>query len=347
MNSGFRSQAVSDAFTQRQIHVERAKTALHAEHDAIAVAVQLALITALGKLSTQKFGSISKADLRRVVSSVLASYDGAADKYQTSLLTWLENYAEEEARYATSVLNEALGAEEEPAPVWPFVAGALIGATGLSSRGSIAAVRATQRNAVKKLIQRAYAQKWTNGQLLTAFRGTSLRKFKDGLLSKLKRAAAATVDTVVQHGMSASRFKVLQSYLDWTLGYTWVSILDGKTSDVCRSLSGQVFKFGAGPLPPAHYRCRSHIEPIFKRTANLQRNAAGAFTAGETYYTWLKAQPAKFQDEVLGKTKGRLFRRGGLSADEFAARVVNARYEPLTLDELRKKSPRIFARAGV
>lgn len=348
MNSGFQSRFIADALTQRQIFVERAKTALHDEHDAVSSAVIAALIVGLGRVAHPRMGQLSRVELNALVRRVLKAYDKESSNYVGRLTHWLELYSDQEARYMTGVMNQALDAPDQEAPVaWPYVTAGIIGATGLGVKQTFTGLRTTQRNAIRKVLQRAYVQNWTVGQVTTAFRGTVSLNLKDGLLPKLKRAASATVDTVVQFGMSSARFKAMQGFLDYTLGYTWVSILDGHTSSICRSLSGQVFKYGAGPIPPMHYRCRSHIMPIFRKTAKLHKMASGAVGAFENYYTWLKRQPFTVQKDVLGPTWSKLFRDGGLSPDEFAAKVVNRRYEPLSLDELRNKSPDAFARAGI
>lgn len=63
-----------------------------------------------------------------------------------------------------------------------------------------------------------------------------------------------------------------------------------------------------------------------------------------TYAEWLKRQPAGFQDDVLGRTRGRLFREGGLKVDRF----VDARSgRSFTLDQLRRKETAAFSRAGI
>ena len=62
-----------------------------------------------------------------------------------------------------------------------------------------------------------------------------------------------------------------------------------------------------------------------------------------TYQQWLKSKPAAFQDDVLGPTKGKLFRDGDLPLDRF----VDRKGRELTLDELRKKDAEAFKRAGL
>lgn len=147
------------------------------------------------------------------------------------------------------------------------------------------------------------------------------------------------------------------------MGYRWVSILDSRTSQICRSLDGQVFQFRKGPLPPAHPNCRSSIIAeiagrwlrrddkgrFAKRDERAATGAAGKeqVDGKVKYYEWLKTQPAAFQDDALGVTRAALFRKGGLSAAAFAKLNLDKNFQPLTLDEMRKLKPNAFKRAGL
>lgn len=69
----------------------------------------------------------------------------------------------------------------------------------------------------------------------------------------------------------------------------------------------------------------------------------GSVPAKMTYQQWLSRQSAAFQDEVLGKAKGALFRRGDLTLNEF----VDRRGNELTLAQLRRTHPEAFEQAGL
>jgi SPP1 gp7 family putative phage head morphogenesis protein len=69
----------------------------------------------------------------------------------------------------------------------------------------------------------------------------------------------------------------------------------------------------------------------------------GSVPARTTYQDWLKQQPADFQDDVLGKTKGKLFRDGDLKLTQF----VDESGKTLTIADLRKTNPKAFARADI
>lgn len=62
-----------------------------------------------------------------------------------------------------------------------------------------------------------------------------------------------------------------------------------------------------------------------------------------TYQEFLTRQPDEFVEDVLGKTKARLFRRGDLSVDQF----VDAQGKEMTLAELARQRPEAFSRAGL
>ncbi len=73
------------------------------------------------------------------------------------------------------------------------------------------------------------------------------------------------------------------------------------------------------------------------------REMTGTLPAKMTYQKWLEGQSAAFQDDVLGKSKGALFRRGDLPLDRF----VNRAGDELTLAELAVKEKSAFAAAGL
>ncbi len=123
---------------------------------------------------------------------------------------------------------------------------------------------------------------------------------------------------------------------------------------------------GEGLTPPVHMNCRSVRVPIINGAvlgtrpavpvtrAELERlsgperrhrvqQLVGRVPVTTTYQEFLARQNVAFQEEVLGVTKARLFRRGGLSLDRF----VDIRGKELTLQELRRGEPDAFQRAGV
>ncbi len=100
----------------------------------------------------------------------------------------------------------------------------------------------------------------------------------------------------------------------------------------CRSIMVAVTKswkelgFNIDELPPS---TRSSME--------------GQVSEKLTYSDWLRKQSIERQEEILGVTKAKLFRDGGLTLDRF----VNNTGHVYTLDELRKRDSDAFRKAGI
>jgi SPP1 gp7 family putative phage head morphogenesis protein len=209
---------------------------------------------------------------------------------------------------------------------------------------------------IEGAIRTGYAQGKTTDQIVRTIRGTKSANFQDGILGgETKRDAAAVVRTAIQQTSTAAQMATYQANDDIVEGYQWISTLDSRTTSQCRALDGRIFKLGQGPLPPIHVNCRSTTIPKLKGVDLLStatRASKGAeggqqVPASETYYEWLKRQPADFQVDALGKERAQLFRNGGLSADDFARLSLDKNFQPLTLEQMRQKNPAAFARAGL
>lgn len=73
------------------------------------------------------------------------------------------------------------------------------------------------------------------------------------------------------------------------------------------------------------------------------RDRTGVTPAATTYSEFLRDQTKAFQEEVLGATKAKLFRDGGLELNRFVDRQGNT----LTLDQLSRKYRDAFVSAGL
>ena len=218
---------------------------------------------------------------------------------------------------------------------------------------------ARQLNEIAGAISAGYYEGATTNQILQAIRGTRANKFQDGILARTNRNAKTIVRTALQHSAQQARQEVWNNNADIIKGVRWVSTLDTKTSPQCRSLDGQVFKIDKGPRPPIHPNCRSTTVAVLDDRFDFLREGAKRASrdpstgkikrvdSNETYYGWLKKQPKKFQESVLGKSRTALLRNGNLSSERFAKLQLNKNFEPLTLDEMRSLEPLAFEQAGL
>lgn len=196
--------------------------------------------------------------------------------------------------------------------------------------------------------------------------GTAALGGTDGVRQITRRGAQSMANTTTAaifngalQALYAANRKIVKKEL-------YVATLDSRTTPICQSLDGKVFKRGSGPVPPIHINCRSIRVPVINgravgtRPANAttERNLGdlrgparrraveklvGQVPADTTYQQWLSRQNVAFQNDVLGPTRGVLFRKGGLTLDSF----VDSSGNQYTLRELFERETSAFSRAGV
>lgn len=206
---------------------------------------------------------------------------------------------------------------------------------------------------VDGMIRMGYAQGQTTPQIVR-----NLRDF-GGVFEQNRRGFEMMTRTALQHAANEARQATWERNSDIITGVRWVSTLDDRTTAQCAALDGQVFPADKGPRPPAHVGCRSTVVPeLDRRFRALDEGGTRAardpetgdierVPARQTYYGWLKDQPADVQDSIIGPARGKLLRDGGLSAQRFADMQLGRRFEPLTLDQMRQLEPLAFKRAGL
>lgn len=219
--------------------------------------------------------------------------------------------------------------------------------------------------------------------------GTVSLKGKDGVTQISRNQAAAITRTAVNHIANQSRREMFLANSDIFSKEQYVATLDSRTTPICRSLDGELFDVGVGPIPPLHFSCRSLRIAVIDGNVIAQRPAKSSTTRAMlddfakdqgirkvrkrgdlpfgtkgkydvfarsevrrltgtvpgklTYQQWLTRQSKSFQEDVLGKTKAKLFRDGDLTLDKF----VNRKGDELNLSELASKHKMAFKDAGL
>lgn len=176
--------------------------------------------------------------------------------------------------------------------------------------------------------------------------------------TRSKAQVEALVRTSVNHASSMARKAIVEDNSELFAGEEWVATLDSRTTLICGGRDGRIYPAGQGPTTPAHWNCRSLRVPVLKPEFNIDRSGTkrpeigadgrGTTNASTKFDSWLRGQPADFQDEYFsqfpdGLEKAALFRRGGLSIQQFRSETgIN-----YTLDELRDLDPVAFAKANI
>lgn len=195
-----------------------------------------------------------------------------------------------------------------------------------------------------EVIGQAYRSQISEGMRLGESTPRIMRRIRRIVEPRSRHELRTVTRTAIQHVANGARNETYKANDDIIKGWKFTATLDARTSDICQSLDGRVFKVGQGPYPPLHHQCRSTTTPVMKSWKELGINLKdappgtrasmnGQVPATVTYGQWLKSQPAAVQNKVLGPTRAKLMRAGKVRHDAFTDRLGNR----LTLDELRKR----------
>jgi SPP1 gp7 family putative phage head morphogenesis protein len=153
------------------------------------------------------------------------------------------------------------------------------------------------------------------------------------------------VRTSINQVANSASMAVYEANQDISKKYRYIATLDSRTSSICRALDNREFEYGKGPTPPQHFGCRSTIVAVIDpdilppSTIAKRASAGGPVPINTSYGQWLKDQPLKTQQDVLGASKVPYFNRlvDKYGAKDAMAKLVRDDGSELTLDQLRKR----------
>lgn len=174
--------------------------------------------------------------------------------------------------------------------------------------------------------------------------GSQMRKALKDRFNVDNRHLATSTATAMNAIANGARNEFYSKNKDVINKVMWRSTLDSATSPICQSLDGRVWPVDeAHPNPPAHPNCRSFLVPVVEGVSDKHARAMmrPAVVDGEakrtrapTYGDWLSKQNKGFQEQVLGKKRTELFRKGELEFNQF----FTSDGRQLTLLELEQKT---------
>ncbi len=191
---------------------------------------------------------------------------------------------------------------------------------------------------VKQAMNQGLVQGESIDDIVRRIRGTG------GVFQETRRNLQAIVRTSATHVSAQARELTYSNNEDVVKGVQYVATLDARTTEICAGLDGRVFEVNEGPRPPMHVNCRSTTVPVLKSWEELgipareldpstRASMNGQVSEDVTFNQWLKRQSKGVQNEVLGATRGKLFREGKISVD----RLTDQQNRPLTLDQIKKR----------
>lgn len=191
----------------------------------------------------------------------------------------------------------------------------------------------------------------TNDQIISKVIG---RGNEPGILPQARNRAAALVQTAVHQVNNDARNMVYERNDDIIKALVHLSTLDSHTSIICVGRSGLKWSNDKNhtpightvpfQVPPLHFNCRSVMVPetLTFREMGLdmpepeigeRASSLGPLDANTTMDQYLNRVSESQQDEMLGKGRADLWRRGKITLSQ----LLDGRGRELTLQQLRDR----------
>lgn len=342
---------LADALTRHQIYLQRYGSATVRK---ILALLKRSDAQILERLLREDLSALSRTRQERLLTEMRRSFESAYTDATGALQLDLETLATYEGEYQLDLFRRVLPVKLET--VAPSADQLLAAVNSRPFQGKLLKEVYTELSAsafrkVRDTIRAGIVEGRTTDQVVRDIRGRRSMGFRDGILESNRRATETVVRTAINHTANTAREYTYERNGNLIKGVRWNSTLDGRTSAVCRARDGKVYEPGKGPRPPAHFNCRSSTSPVTKSWRELgfdidelppatRASMNGQVPADQDYDTWLRKQPKAFQEEVLGPTRAKLFRKG-LKMERF----VDRKGSTLTLNELKRLERDLWEKA--
>lgn len=212
------------------------------------------------------------------------------------------------------------GTDEGFSKFWSTIINNPIPASGALILPFIKSFLNTSQASLENTIRQGYSNGWTPQETISEIVGIS--GGEKGKLNTVLNNNDAVVATAIQVIAAAGSAAVSSAMFEY---YVWLSVMDNRTTVICRSRNQKVYKYGVGPMPPAHIRCRSHIMPLHGGKLDDRIDTS--------FYNWASQQPLAFLVSVFGTTVAASYKNGTASEkDKNGFTAVR----PLTIQEFEE-----------
>ena len=334
-----------DVLTRHQIYLEGVKAYQAQQFNDVLLELQSELRKQFSRLRYDTLDQFTKAGLREFIYELKKSQAKIYNGYTTLLLRMIRDFMEADVDVSNDIFGTVSGrtredAADEPDAVllaglkassgtddgndklWAFLLNSPLPANGALLAAFVAGFSASAIAAVENAIRKGYANRTKTDDVLKELLGTKGANYRDGVLNGINNQAGAVIATALQHASSIAQGAIASAFYR---EYRWVSVIDNRTSEICRSRNGNVYRYGKGPLPPAHIRCRSKTVPVGSKQDR---------EAPSSYYSWLKEQPDEVLTDILGATRAEQVKSGKAKSLDYTS-FTDAK--PLTVAQFKAK----------
>lgn len=322
-----RSRRLYDVAHRHQVYLEGLKEYQLNEFAAAMLDMEDQIRALVLGVGVESLDGLTRRELNKLLTQLAKVQDGALKGYVRRLYAFLRNYLAIDSDMYNEVVAEESGIILVPVPGSPSTILGEILDTPLSANGQIAsdliaAFIASVIGQTANEVRKALVNHSTIAELVRQLVGTNAAAYKDGLFNRLINQGATNIRTLMQQVFTAMSDRIFQLY---TNRYMWSSVMDDRTTEICQHRNGKVYIYGEGPMPPAHYNCRSVTVPVMMNDT--------AYRGADDFGEWLADQDPDFWQDALPASLYNALREARLNQRDLNV----ARAKPINLDQYREK----------
>lgn len=203
------------------------------------------------------------AQMRRVDALIadLRSIRGAAhDAVEAHLVRTMNRFVVNEAKFLAGTAEAVVPVQINVTTPAPATLRALVRERPFEGRTLRSWARDLRRADLQRIedqIKIGVVQGESNQAIARRIVGSARLRGRDGVTQITRRNAEAISRTATNHFSNQARAEVMSDNSDIFDTEVYVATLDSRTTPICRSLDGDRFPVGEGPIPPLHMGCRS------------------------------------------------------------------------------------------
>jgi len=250
---------IVDIYTRHGHFVERYKTGQFKKLNPFISRIMRDLRAQLLVSNTIRSQARIRAKLKDVENMVLFHLKEFTDDYSGQL----DLFAESEVRFGLKALGNDFDA---PIPALSRLRAAYYSRpfNNRHLKDALNDFSKIQARMIRDAVSMGFFESKTTPEIIRDVIGTRSAGYRDGLLNVTRTSASRLVRTSINHVAAVAKDTLYKANSDLISHYEWISTLDSRTSDICTSLDGNIYRAGKGRLPPAHPNCRSTTAPILK-----------------------------------------------------------------------------------
>jgi hypothetical protein len=316
--------------TRQQVYVEGVKNWFHVDLMRYMKLLRDFITQQLGKLGVRSLGDLNKPGLSALLRRIDKRANEILSGFGSEFLSEVRRFGRISAtaqKASIAVLRPSVDLTKASlSSIWSATKDRIVPAFGATIKDAANTFVSSARDKIRTRLNTGAVDGEAIGDTADAVSSLDPR----GDPSALKTIAAGArgfVSTALQHAVSTASDFVSGLVHDC---YMWCSVIDSRTSEICRERNGNVYRRGDGPVPPAHNHCRSHTVPCDCDDKD----------SPPTFYNWLLNQPAAFLNDALGASVGAKVAKGTFTPKDLPD---VATYKALSLDEYELKAPLLTA----